>query len=45
MVADKLSISGETNLEGILQNMQALAGSGEGLAAALDVGSGVDIGL
>ena len=45
MVAARLTISGSADLDAILQNMTELAGTGEGLASALDVGVGFDLGL
>lgn len=45
MVAAKLTISGSTDIDAVLQNMTELAQTGEGLASALDVGVGFDLGL
>ncbi len=45
IVASRLTMTGDVDLNRITQNMQALAGSGEGLASALDVGTGLDIGF
>ncbi len=45
MVAARLTISGSADIDGIVQNMTELAGTGEGLASALDVGVGFDLGL
>ncbi len=45
LVADRLAIEGEADLESIVQNLQTAPKTGEGLADALDVGGGVEIGF
>jgi uncharacterized membrane protein YjgN (DUF898 family) len=45
MVSAKLTISGSADIDAVLQNMTELASTGEGLASALDVGVGFDLGL
>ena len=45
MVAELLSVDGEADFDAIVQSAQAAPKSGEGLADALDVGGGTEIGF
>lgn len=45
LIADRFSADGEIDFEKILQSAQEKPGTGEGLADALDVGGGLEVGL
>jgi uncharacterized membrane protein YjgN (DUF898 family) len=45
LIAEKLTVTGDADLDQISQNLTEMPSTGEGLADALDVGGGVDIGF
>jgi hypothetical protein len=47
LVANKLEVHGEIDLDAFVKNAQQASGTGEGLADALDVGgaAGIEVGL
>ena len=45
LMADRLVIEGDADLSVIIQNAQAMPRTGEGLADALDVGGGFEVGF
>jgi uncharacterized membrane protein YjgN (DUF898 family) len=45
LVAERLAINGAVNLDAIMQSAAARPNSGEGLADALDIGGGLEVGI
>jgi len=45
LMADRLAVEGEADIDAILQNAQTAPRTGEGLADALDVGGGLGVGF